>query len=131
MNYDRKYLIFAMCYALIGMCVGIYMAASHNHVQLVTHAHILLLGFIVSLVYGIIHKLWISQPPTKVATAQLVLHQVSTSVMFAGLGLLYGQKVEPEKIEPFLAMASIGVLIAATLMMFLILKSRPSSNTVS
>ena len=47
---SRRYLVWALCYAAIGMALGIYMAASHNHGELVTHAHVLLVGFVLSLV---------------------------------------------------------------------------------
>ena len=68
---DRKYLVFALVYAILGMSLGIFMAASHNHGQFVTHAHLLLIGFVVSLIYGVIHKLWlVEQPP---ATGSIIV----------------------------------------------------------
>lgn len=58
MNLDRRFLLWALGYAAVGISLGLYMAASQNHGELVTHAHILLIGFVLSLVYGIIHKLY-------------------------------------------------------------------------
>lgn len=48
MSYDRKYLVWALCYLAAGMALGIYMGASGNHGQLVTHAHTLQVGFVAS-----------------------------------------------------------------------------------
>jgi len=62
MSFDRKYLVWALGYAVAGMCVGLYMGASGNHGEMVAHAHILLIGFAVSLFYGLIHKLWLARP---------------------------------------------------------------------
>jgi len=62
MSLDRGVLIWALGYATIGTALGIHMAASQNHGELVTHAHILLIGFVLSLVYGIIHKFWLDNP---------------------------------------------------------------------
>src|SRR5690242_18956779 len=70
MDMSRRYLVWSLCYAAIGMGLGIYMAASHNHGQLVTHAHVLLVGFMLSLVYGIIHRLWLEAPRRAVAMTQ-------------------------------------------------------------
>lgn len=124
MRFDRTYLIFSLAYAVLGMCVGIFMAASHNHSQLVTHAHILLVGFVVSFVYAIIHKLWLPQPHKAIALAQFVLHQAAAVGMFAGLALLYGAVMPPENVEPILASSSLAVLIAAVLMLIMVIGNR-------
>jgi hypothetical protein len=61
MNLDRRFLIWALGFAAVGISLGLYMEASENHGELVTHALILLVGFVLSLVYGIIHSCgWMS-----------------------------------------------------------------------
>jgi translation elongation factor EF-Tu-like GTPase len=47
MGFDRQYLAWALAYVAAGMDLRIYMAASHDHAQHGTHAHILLVGFVV------------------------------------------------------------------------------------
>ena len=74
MGYDRKYLVWALFYVVAGMLLGIYMAGSHNHVQQVTHAHILLVGGVLSFVYAVIHKLWLAGQATRLAGTQLLVH---------------------------------------------------------
>lgn len=59
MALDRRFLLCGFAYAIAGMGLGIYMAASHNHALFVAHAHMLLLGFVVSFIYALIHKLWL------------------------------------------------------------------------
>jgi multisubunit Na+/H+ antiporter MnhF subunit len=123
MKFDRKYLILSLCYAAVGMCLGIYMAASQNHSQFVTHAHILLVGFVASFIYAIIHKLWLSGTGKKIAMTQFVVHHLSTIAMFIGLLVVYGAMLPAEKMDPVLGAASIGVLVAALLMLYMVLKS--------
>lgn len=124
MGFDKTYLIFSLAYAILGMSVGIFMAASHDHGQLVTHAHILLVGFVVSFIYAIIHKLWLMNPNRSIAVAQLVLHQAAGVGMFIGLALLYGSFMPPEKVEPVLASSSLAVLIAAILMLVMVVANK-------
>jgi hypothetical protein len=123
MSYDRKYLVLSLVYAALGMCLGIYMAASHNHGQHVTHAHILLVGFVVSLIYGVIHKLWLGQAGPMLARAQFIVHHAGAITMFAGLFLLYGNFMPGPQIEPILAVASLAVLLGVLLMLLMVLRS--------
>jgi hypothetical protein len=122
MTLDRRFLIWGLCYAVIGMALGIYMAASQNHAQLVTHAHILLLGFVVSFVYGLIHKLWLQNPGRRIANLQFVLHQAATIVTTGGLFLLYGGFVAEPPLEPVLGIGSVGVLLGMLLMLYMAVK---------
>ena len=84
-------------YAIVGMALGIFMAASHDHGQMVTHAHIMLVGFVVSFIYGFCHKLWLNNSTSKLAVAQYYVHQVGTLFIVMGLFLLYGKFVPLEK----------------------------------
>jgi len=123
MNFDRKYLIWSLSFAALGMGLGIFMAASHNHSELTTHAHILLIGFVVSFIYGMIHKLWLTNPNRAVANLQFILHQAAAITIAVGLFLLYGAFVPEDKLEPILASAAIGVLLAMLLMLYMVISS--------
>ena len=122
MGYDRKYLVWALAYVAIGMGVGVYMGASQNHVQHVSHAHILLVGTVISFIYGIIHKLWLDQPGKGISRLQFGLHQTASIVMFAGLLLFYGNVFPEPVVGPVLGIASMGVLAAALLMIYMVAK---------
>jgi len=122
MDMSRRYLVWALCYAAVGMSLGIYMAASHNHGQLVTHAHVLLVGFVLSLVYGIIHRLWLEAPRRAVAMTQFVLHQAAAIALLGGLFLLYGGKASEATLAPLLGIGSVGVLIGMLLMLYMVLR---------
>jgi hypothetical protein len=124
MGFDRKYLVWALAYVATGMGLGIYMAASHNHAQHVTHAHILLVGFVVSFIYAVIHKLWLGGTAKRLASIQLIAHQVGAVMMTSGLFLLYGGIVPESKIEPVLAPSTLIVFIAALLMIVMVLKKQ-------
>jgi hypothetical protein len=89
----------------------------------VTHAHILLVGFVVSLVYGVIHKLWLDPKAPHLAKLQLIVHQVGAVTMVVGLFLLYGRIVPDAQLDPILGFASITVLIGILMMLFMVCKT--------
>jgi peptidoglycan/LPS O-acetylase OafA/YrhL len=122
MNLDRRFLVWALSYAAVGIVLGIYMAASKNHGELVTHAHILLIGFVLSFVYGIIHRLWLENPTRTVANIQFVLHQVAAIGISVGLFLLYGGIVPEPRLEALLATASVLVLLGVVLMIYMVIR---------
>ena len=103
------------------------MAASKDHGHLVTHAHIMLVGFVVSFIYGLCHKLWLDNSVSKLAKSQYYIHQFGTFGIVIGLFLYYGKFVSLEKIDPLLAISSIAVLIGMILMKILFIKSIKST----
>jgi hypothetical protein len=119
---DRKFVLTGLGYAIAGLALGIFMAASKNHGQLVTHAHIMLIGFVVSFIYGLCHKLWLNNSTSKLAVAQFYVHQVGTFILVIGLFLLYGQFVALETIDPILAVGSVIVFIGLVMMKILFIK---------
>ncbi len=120
---DRKFVMTAFGYAILGLMLGIYMAASKNHGEFVTHAHIMLLGFVVSFIYALCHKLWLNNSTSTLAVVQFYIHLVASFVLFVGLFLLYGNLVVMEKIDPVLAIASIAAFIGLILMFVMLVKS--------
>lgn len=127
MGFDRKYLVSALGFAAIGMTLGIVMAATHDHEQHVTHAHILLIGFVVSMIYAIIHKLWLNAYTGALARVQFVLHHLGAVGIGTGLFLLYGRFVAVEKVEPLLSGSSLAVLAAVLMMLWMVLRAPKSS----
>ncbi|AZQ11967.1 TonB-dependent receptor [Shewanella khirikhana] len=120
---DRKFIITALAYAIIGMCLGIYMAKSGDHGHRVSHAHIMLAGFVVSFIYGLCHKLWLPGASGALVQAQFWLHQVGVLMMSLGLFLLYGQHIAVETIDPVLAISSLMLLLGMVLMLVLFIRA--------
>lgn len=120
---DKKFILTALGYAILGLGLGIFMAASKDHGHLVTHAHIMLIGFAVSFVYAVSHKLWLNNSTSKLSKAQYYIHQAGTIGIVIGLFLFYGKFVSLEKIDPVLAASSIAVFIGMILMKIMFIKS--------
>ena len=120
---SRKFVMTSLGYAIIGMLLGIVMAATKNHSQMVAHAHILLAGFVVSFFYALCHKLWLDECDSALAKLQFALHQIGVLVLSLGLFLFYGRYVDEAVIDPILAVSSIAVLAAMILMKVLFLRA--------
>lgn len=124
---DRKFILTALGYAILGLALGIFMAATKDHGHLVTHAHIMLIGFVVSFIYGVCHKLWLNNIESKLSLMQFYIHQIGTVGAVIGLFLFYGKFVALETIDPVLAISSIFILIAMVLMKILFIKATKTS----
>lgn len=129
-SFDRAYLIFALAYAAAGMALGIYMGASHNHGQFVTHAHVMLVGFVTSVIYAVIHRLWLTAPARSLATIQFILHQAGSLAMCVGLYLLAGGQMAEDQAAPLMVPATLAVILGVLLMLLMVLKAgvRPAAG---
>ena len=122
MTLDRKFLLCGFAYAVVGMSLGVYMGASRDHSLFIAHAHILLVGFVVSFIYALIHKLWLTGSVARLAGFQFYLHQLATLVMTSGLVLLFGGVVPEATLGPVLGVATACVLLAMVLMAWMVLR---------
>ncbi len=120
---DKKYLLTSLGYAILGLILGIYMAASKNHGQMVTHAHIMLLGFVVSFIYASIFKIWIKEYASRLAVPQFICHQVGTLFLLLSLFCLFGGFAPESMLRPILAISSIIVLLGMILMKIIVIKA--------
>lgn len=103
----RLFFILAIAYAISGMTLGIYMAASHDHTQMPTHAHIMVAGFVMSSVFAFFYHLFPERGASFMARLHFYLQAVSGIVLVVSLFVLLGGN---EAVEPVTALASFGFL---------------------
>lgn len=120
---DRRYVMTGFGFGILGMVLGIYMGASHNHSQMPTHAHIMLVGLVLSFIYGTCFRLWLNVRG-KLPEIQYWLHLFGTILMSTGLFLLYGGHAPMTTIEPLLIVSSLALLIALVCMKVMFIRSR-------
>jgi len=119
----RWHLLFALIFAVLGMCLGIYMASSGNHTLHPAHAHILLVGFVISALYAVIYRLWVMHARRVVALVQTALHGLGAILMSGGLVLMYGGVLPEPTLGPVLGVAAISVLAAMVIMIAQVLSA--------
>ena len=120
---DKKYVMAAFGYAILGLVLGIFMAMTKNHGQMVTHAHIMMVGFVLSFVYALCHKLWLQNLVSKFVKAQFYVHQLGAVIVSTGLFLFYGDYAAEEIMDPILGIGSILVLAGVVMMKIMFVKS--------
>ncbi len=122
----RNFFTMAVIYALVGMTLGLSMAMSQNHEQLPTHAHIMVLGWLMSAVFAFFYHLVPAARNSKLATIHFWLAAVSSVGMVVGLYILYGGN---PSIEPVLGISAIAYFAATVLFAFIALRALWSSET--
>jgi cbb3-type cytochrome oxidase subunit 1 len=101
----RAFFISAVVYGLLGVLLGLDMAMRHDHGQLPTHAHIMVVGWVSFAIFGFFYFLLGAAVPRWLALAHLWLAQISVAVMVAGLWLYYGGQTQ---FEPLAAIGAMG-----------------------
>ncbi|MFN0264228.1 hypothetical protein ACKTEK_10165 [Tepidamorphus sp. 3E244] len=109
----RVFFLSALIYGLAGMMLGISMAASHDHGQMPTHAHTMVIGWLSFAVFGLFYHHFPAAAGSTLARMHMWVAEVSLLVLIVGLFLLYGGNTA---LAPMLAIASI--IYAASFAMF-------------
>lgn len=97
----------AVLFALIGMIVGLYMAASHNHALAPGHAHINLIGWVSLFLIGLFYERRPQLDKSAGARWQVIIYTFGAVVLNASLAaMLLGNTAA----EPGAAAGSVVVL---------------------
>ncbi|WP_340646792.1 hypothetical protein [Phenylobacterium sp.] len=78
----------AVLYALVGMCLGIFMGMSGDHTLSPVHAHINLLGWATLALMGTFYGLAGAQTPTRLAWANFAVSNLGNLISLPLLALL-------------------------------------------
>lgn len=85
-----KFIRIAVVYAVIGIGIGIYMAASHSFVQRDTHAHANLIGWVSLALSGVIYQAFPALGAHVLAKVHFWLQNIGLPITLVGIALLYG-----------------------------------------
>jgi hypothetical protein len=121
MKVEKLHIVIGLFYALAGMALGMVMAESGDHTQHVTHAHAMLVGFVVSALYAVFYRLW-ELKQGLLALIQFGVHHIGTIIMVIGLYMLYGAMMPEDQIGPILGIASALVVAGMVLMLWFVIR---------
>lgn len=104
----------AILFLIVGIGIGIHMSISQNHNAVGAHAHINLLGWVTSTLFGVYYALNPAKAERRLAFIHFGVYTIGVAVMAVSLYLLL-QGVTA--LEPLVALSSLvvfaGVLIFA------------------
>lgn len=101
----RLFVTTAVLFALAGVALGLQMGISLDHGQLITHAHIMLAGWVSLAIMGFFYQNFPDLNISVIAKVQFWITALSAVLMCVSLFLLYGGNTA---FEPGAAFGSIG-----------------------
>ena len=78
----------ALAYAICGMVLGIYMAASHDHSEMPVHAHTMVAGWVMSAIFAYFYHLFPAIGGSRMALVHFWVQAVSGVVLVVSLFFL-------------------------------------------
>ena len=114
----RLFFALAIIYAIAGMLLGLSMAMSHDHLQMPTHAHIMLAGWVSSAIFAFFYHLFPAIGQSRMAVVHFWLQAASGVVLVVSLYFLTAGN---EAIEPITATASMAYLAGVLLFAWIVL----------
>lgn len=101
----RWFFTMAVLYGLLGILLGLQMAMSHDHGQLPTHAHIMVIGWLSFAVFGFFYHLFGKSVSRLMALAHFWTAQISFAGLVAGLWIFYSGETQLEPVAAISALA--------------------------
>lgn len=112
---DRNYIMVGLCWVIVGMIFGMWLGAS-NHMNFAnSHAHINLLGFVTSTLFGILYWAYPAMAKSKLAMWQFLIYEIGV------LGLVIGKVMTDNDglPNPFLIVGSMITVIGTAMMLYI------------
>ncbi|HCL65377.1 MAG TPA: hypothetical protein DIC56_11170 [Rhizobium sp.] len=109
----------AAIYALLGMALGIFMAASHDHGLSAVHAHLNLLGWASFALYGLFYQAVPAAAATRLARIHVAAATLGVWLIIPGIALAV-----LEITEGLAVIGSFVTILAMALFAFIVARTR-------
>ncbi len=112
---DRIYILLGLCWVIVGMIYGAWLGASHHNNFANSHAHINLLGFVTSTLFGMLHWAFPAMRNSRAALWQFVIYEVGVALLIIGKIMVDNDGTE----TLFLQVGSVLVIVSTATMLWL------------
>jgi hypothetical protein len=113
----------AALYALVGMAMGIFMAASHDHTLSPAHAHLNLLGWVSMGIFGLYYQAAPAAGDRKIAKVHVAFATLSVWLLIPGVAMAtLGMN------EALAVIGSLATIASMALFFFIVVTARPASK---
>lgn len=114
MNVTRNFALIGTTYLIIGILFGMYMGGSGDHSFAPLHAHLNLLGFVLSMVFAVTYHLFPAMSG-RLANIHFWLHSVGSVVLLVMLFMLFSGSITEASMAPVAPIAELLVLVGVIL----------------
>ncbi|MDE2384791.1 MAG: hypothetical protein KGO53_09235 [Alphaproteobacteria bacterium] len=112
---DRTYITIGLCWVVAGMIYGTWLGAS-NHLNFAnSHAHMNLLGFVTSVVFGMLHWAYPGLGKSRLAQLQFIIYELGVVVLVIGKIMIDATAQE----NVFLIAGSLITIIGTAMMLYM------------
>ncbi|TAM98651.1 MAG: hypothetical protein EPN45_17185 [Rhizobiaceae bacterium] len=115
---DEIYLTLSLLWLVAGMVFGIWLGATEHFKFAESHAHMALVGFVVSAIFGMMYRFYPAMKQSGLAVWQLWVYQIGALVLVAG------KIVVDAGGSPTLVIAGSFVILAGVVLMLYIFATR-------
>ncbi len=122
----RAFFASAVVYGLLGMLLGLDMAMRHDHTELPTHAHIMVVGWVSFAIFGFFYHLLGQAVPPLLASLHFWLAQASLAILTLGLWLYYSGRTEYEPLAAVGSMCYAASFAIFAVGAFTAIRARPA-----
>ena len=109
---DRNFILLGLVWVVVGMIFGTWLGATNQVNYSNSHAHLNLLGFVTSVLFGLLHWAYPALGKSRLALPQFAIYEVGVLVLVIGKILVDGGSE-----TPLLYVGSIVTIIGAALML--------------
>jgi uncharacterized protein involved in response to NO len=108
----RNFFILALIYAICGMLLGLYMGLSQDHTQMPTHAHAMVLGWLMSGFFAFFYHFFPDIGRSRLAKVHFWFTAAAGIVLLVSLYFVVGGNTQ---LEPVTGISSILYFVALLL----------------
>ncbi|HEY9057388.1 MAG TPA: hypothetical protein VIN77_09590 [Aurantimonas sp.] len=124
---DKLFVTIGFLWLIAGAAFGTWLGASGHHNFANSHAHTGLLGFVASVLFGLVHRGWPELRSSRLALPQLAIYETGAAILI--LGKVMVDRTGQENV--FLFVGSITVIIGAAMFLWLFWKGALATDTRS
>lgn len=114
---DRNYIFLGLCWVIVGMVFGSWLGATNQMNYANSHAHIGLLGFVASTLFGLLHWAYPALGSSRLALWQFLIYEIGVLLLVTGKVLVDGGTE-----TLFLQIGSVVTIAGALLMLVMFAK---------
>jgi hypothetical protein len=123
MNVSRNFLLLGSAFLIVGIAMGMYMGGSGDHSLAISHAHINLLGFVLSAVFALTYKAYPAMAKGRLASVHFWLHFVGAVTVNLLIFLLLAQIITEAAMVPIAPISELLVFLGVIVFGWNVLKN--------